>query len=261
MTENENPADGAETDDLTDLQFIGDATASVLEEMGVTVEDVRRKTVSYRQLVDAGVNPGVATKIRREHSLSWNLDGSGKDLDNRSNTVRGLRDGERSWVAASQSDWQDDGDASPVQEGDWTPSGGEGDAADGGAADDTPVRSGDWQADDADWLTEDESGESPTRTGDWTPSATDGDEDVTAEADGSGAAAAAETAWRERSRPDPVTDLDSVDEDDAELLADAGVTSIRRLATSDPYHVADVLLVDEETVVEWRDAAADRIAD
>ena len=265
MTGNENPADGAETDDLTDLQFIGDATASTLEEMDVTETDVRRKTVSYRQLVDAGVNPGVATKIRREHSLSWNLDGSGEDLDNRSTTVRGLRDGERSWVAESQSGWQDD-DAPPVQDGDWTPSGGEDDTADGGAADadsadDAPVRSGDWQASDADWLTETASDESPTRTGDWSPSAVDGDGEVTAEADGSGAAAAAESAWRERSRPDPVTDLEVVDEDDAELLADAGVTSIRRLATSDPYHVADVLLIDEETVVEWRDAAADRNGD
>lgn len=246
MTENETPADGTETDGLTELQFVGDATASTLEEMDVTVTDVRRKTVSYRQLVDAGVNPGVATKIRREHSLSWTLDGSAEDLDNRSNTVRGLRDGERSWVAESQSDWQDD-DASPVQDGD--------------NADDATVRSGDWQADDADWLTERASDESPTRTGDWSPSETEADDAVTAEADGSGAAAAAESAWRERSRPDPVTDLEVVDEDDAELLADAGVTSIRRLATSDPYHVADVLLVDEETVVEWRDAAADRIAD
>ena len=247
MTDNETPADGAETDGLTELQFVGDATASALEEMDVTVTDVRRKTVSYRQLVDAGVNPGVATKIRREHSLSWTLDGSGEDLDSRSNTVRGLRDGERSWVAESQSGWQDD-DASPVQDDDWTPSGGE-HAADGDSAD------------DADWLTERASDESPTRTGDWSPSETEADDAVTAEADGSGAAAAAESAWRERSRPDPVTDLEVVDEDDAELLADAGVTSIRRLATSDPYHVADVLLVDEETVVEWRDAAADRIAD
>jgi hypothetical protein len=258
VTENETPADGTETDGLTELQFVGDATASTLEEMDMTVTDVRRKTVSYRQLVDAGVNPGVATKIRREHSLSWTLDGSGEDLDNRSNTVRGLRDGERSWVAESQSDWQDD--ASPVQDGDWTPSGGE-DAADRDSADDATVRKGDWQADDADWLTDRASDESPTRTGDWSPSETEADDAVTAEADGSGAAAAAESAWRERSRPDPVTDLEVVDEDDAELLADAGVTSIRRLATSDPYHVADVLLVDEETVVEWRDAAADKIAD
>ncbi|NHN49935.1 helix-hairpin-helix domain-containing protein [Halostella sp. JP-L12] len=241
MTEHENPADEADTDDLTDLQFIGDATASVLEEMGVTATDVRRKTVSYRQLVDAGVNPGVATKIRREHSLSWNLDGGGKDLDNRSNTVRGLRDGERSWVAASQSDWQDDGDDSPVRDGDWTPTSGEGSEADGEAAD--------------------EADGTPVRNGDWSPSATDDDGAVTAEADGSGTAAAAESAWRDRSRPDPVTDLDCVDEADAELLADAGVTSVRRLATSDPYHVADVLLIDEERVVEWRDAAADRIAD
>ncbi|PSQ29311.1 hypothetical protein BRD03_00850 [Halobacteriales archaeon QS_9_68_17] len=244
MTGNETPADGAETHGLTELQFIGDATASVLEEMDVTVTDVRRKTVSYRQLVDAGVNPGVATRIRREHSLSWNLDGGGGDLDNRSNTVRGLRDGERSWVAESQSGWQDD-DASPVQDDDWTPSGGE-DAADGDSAD------------DADWLTDRANDESPTRTGDWSPSETEADDAVTAEADGSGAAAAAESAWRKRSRPDPVTDLEAVDEDDAELLADAGVTSIGRLATSDPYHVADALPVDEGTVVEWRDAAANR---
>ncbi|WP_135535602.1 DUF7409 domain-containing protein [Halostella pelagica] len=213
MSKNDDSAGEADTDDLTDLQFVGESTASTLRELGVNAADVRAKTVSYRQLVDAGVNPGVATKIRREHSLHWNLDGQGEDLGNRSNTVRGLQDAERDWVAESQGDWQTtNSDESPTQSGDWTPSDGGTDAA------------------------------------------------ADAEADGSGAAEAAESAWRERSRPDPVTDLDCVGEGDAEMLADAGVSSVRRLATADPESIADFLQIDEVRVAEWCAAAGNRLA-
>lgn len=215
MSENDHSADEADTDGLTDLQFIGASTASTLRELDVDVKDVRQKTVSYRELVDAGVNPGVATKIRREHSLHWNLDGQGEDLDNRSDTVRGLQDEEREWVAESQGDWQSSE-----------------------------------TADD----------DSPTTSDDWTPRGSDTEATAEAEADGSGAAEAAESAWRDRSRPDPVTDLDCIDESDADLLAVAGVSSVRRLATADPESVADVLQLDEDRVAEWCDAAADRLA-
>lgn len=214
VSENNDSAVEADTDDLTDLKFVGESTASTLRELDVSVADVRGKTVSYRQLVDAGVNSGVATKIRREHSLHWNLDGQGDDLGNRSNTVRGLQDEERAWVAESQGDWQ-------TKE-----------------ADDEPA----------------------TTTGDWTPTGADSETTVDAEADGSGGAEAAESAWRDRSRPDPVTDLDCVDESDADLLAVAGVSSVRRLATADPESIADVLQLDEGRVAEWCAAAEDRLA-
>lgn len=183
-------------DDPTDVRFVGPATADKLGEADIGVAGILRKEVSYRQLVDAGINPGVASKLRREHSLAWSLSGSkGEDLGRRSNQVRGLKDGERAWVAASTGDWES---VKPS-------SGGE----------------------------------------------------ATAEADGSGEAEAAEAAWRERSSPDPVTDVPGVSEGDAEELAQAGITSVRSLATSNPETVADVLGLEIETVDEWRQAASD----
>ena len=180
-------------DDLTDLKYIGPATAAELADADFGVEDLRSKQVSYRMLVEAGANPGVATKIRREHSLPWSITGSpGDDLDKRSDQVRGLQDEERAWVAASTGDWE-------------------------------------------------------------TKDSTDG----TAEADGSGEAEVAEAAWRERSRPDPVTEVEGVDEDVARELAKAGINSVRSLATADPESVSDVLGFDQERVAEWVADAAD----
>lgn len=196
-------------EDPTELLFVGPVSAEALAEADLTAAGIRRKDVSYRQLVDAGINPGVATKIRREHSLPWSLGGSSpEDLDRRSNQVRGLQDDERAWVAASAGDWEatttaDAGGSDPTTAGDWSPSGGE------------------------------------------------------AEADGSGEAEAAEAAWRDRSSPDPVTEVDGVTEGDAEQLAKGGITSVRSLATSNPEKVADVLGLDAEKVEEWRTAASD----
>jgi predicted flap endonuclease-1-like 5' DNA nuclease len=193
-------------EDPTDIRFVGPATAASLEEADVDAGDIPRKEVSYRQLVDAGINPGVATKLRREHSLAWSLSGSsGEDLSRRSNQVRGLKDDERAWVAASTGDWE---------------------------SADAPRASGA----DADGSAEAE----------------------TAEADGSGEAEAAEAAWRDRSSPDPVTEVTGVTERDAEELAKAGITSVRSLATANPETVADVLGLDIETVDEWRTAAVEQ---
>jgi hypothetical protein len=182
-------------EDPTDVRFVGPATAESLADADIEVGGILRKEVSYRQLVDAGINPGVATKLRREHSLPWSLTGSSsEDLDRRSNQVRGLKDGERAWVSASTGDWE----------------------------------------------------------------ATEPSGPAGAEADGSGEAQAAEAAWRDRSRPDPVTAVPGVSEDDAEQLAKAGINSVRSLATSNPETVADVLGLDVDTVSEWRAAAGDQ---
>lgn len=89
---------------LEDLAYVGPRTAEQLAAADVSADDVREKRVSYRDLVSAGVNPGVAAKLRREHSLHWTLDEQGADLDRRSEQVRGLRDGEREWIAAARSD-------------------------------------------------------------------------------------------------------------------------------------------------------------
>lgn len=92
--------------DVESLKWVGPRTAPVLRDANITPVDVREKRVSHAQLVDAGVNPGVAAKIRREHSLSWSFSG-GKDLDRRAKQVRGLQDDEREWVAASYDEWED----------------------------------------------------------------------------------------------------------------------------------------------------------
>ncbi|KAB1194333.1 helix-hairpin-helix domain-containing protein [Haloferax sp. MBLA0076] len=234
-------ADDEQTDapsDLQDLKFVGPATADSLESAGIDVESILDGQVCYRDLVEAGTNPGVAAKIRRWHSLSWSFN-SGDDLDRRSSQVRGLGDDERAWVAASSGEWKDAADEDE-QTGDWTPTG-ETDTPD------DPTTDGDWTPSGTASQTE-----SPTRQGDWTPR---GQND--ASADGSGDAIAAEAAWRERSKPTPLTTLDGIGEEDAERLAEAGVRSVRRLATADPEHVADALKMDHAVISEWKSQARD----
>ncbi|MGM0397909.1 MAG: DUF7409 domain-containing protein [Halobacteriota archaeon] len=200
-------------DDLLALKFIGPATADVLEEAGVTATDVVERRVSHAQLIRSGVNPGVAARIRREHSLAWSMSG-GEDLDQRAEQVRGLQDEERAWVAASSGSWEDE---SP-----------------------TETASTDGRGDDID-------AESLWQSRSWpTHSATD---DVQTD----------EIAWREASLPTPVSDLEEIDEAEAIMLGEAGITSVRRLATANPEHVADSLDIDVEVIRAWRDVARSRI--
>lgn len=199
----DGPASRDEVTDPTDVRWVGPATAAVLEDAEFDATAIPDKSVSYEMLIDAGVNPGVATRLRKEHSLHWSFGGSDDSLEQRSEKVRGLQDGERAWVAASSGDWESaEPETTETTDGDWTPTG-------------------------------------------------------RASTDGSGAAEAAEAAWRERSKPDPITDVPGVDEEIAEVLAEAGVTSVRSLATADPEHVADSLELDPDRVTEWRDAARD----
>lgn len=197
----------------TDLRWIGSATAEVLAAAGIDAEDVRSKRVAYRTLVDAGVNPGVAAKIRREHSLSWSFE-AGEGLRRRSAQIRSLGSDEAEWIAASS--------------GDWTRAT-ERDREEDGNAETGPKRG---------------TGTGPETAG------RDG-----TEADGSGDPVSAESAWRDRSRPTPPTELDSVRESDADVLAEAGITSVRSLATADPERVADVLSIDPDRVERWHEAA------
>jgi predicted flap endonuclease-1-like 5' DNA nuclease len=214
VSKNDAPDDESSNDEaeLTDIHFVGPATASVLADAEFEGTGIRDKTISYEMLIEAGVNPGVATRLRKEHSLHWSFGGNDEDddsLEQRSEKVGGLQDEERAWVAASSGDWEStEPETTSTTEGDWSPTGGT----------ETPEAS----------------------------------------ADGSGAAEAAEAAWRERSKPDPVTDVPGVDAETAERLADGGITSVRSLATADPEHVADSLGLDQALVTEWRDAARDR---
>ncbi|MBC9986197.1 MULTISPECIES: helix-hairpin-helix domain-containing protein [unclassified Haloferax] len=259
-------SDGVPTE-LEALKYVGPATADCLAEANIDAAAIVDGEVCYRDLVAAGTNPGVAAKIRRWHSLSWSFN-SGDDLDRRSSQVRGLGDDERAWVAASSGDWDasDDADSDDSDgdrnsntgdrnsnTGDWTPDG-RGEATETSG----PARDGDWTPSESGTTTRPESEadapSEPTESGDWTPTgrgATD------ASTDGSGDALAAEEAWRERSKPEPLTTLAGVDEADAELLAEAGVRSVRRLATADPEHVADALQIDPTVVSAWKGQARD----
>jgi hypothetical protein len=243
------------TEELTDLQYIGPATASTLETESVSPADVREKRVSYQMLVDAGINAGVATKIRRWHSLPWTYDSEEHHLDRRSQTVRHLQDDEREWVAAS-SDWREedvDADESALTDSDWSEDASS--TEDDDSDEERPtLTAGDWGPVDSEGTTADD--ESPRTAGDWEPG-----NGATTETDGSGAAEAKEAAWREESRPDPVTAIPELDEDIAATLVDASVTTARRLATSDPVHVGKVLDLPTERVREWIEAADEHVHD
>ncbi|GAA0531212.1 helix-hairpin-helix domain-containing protein [Halorubrum ejinorense] len=221
-----------ESEELVDLKWVGPATERVLSDADLTAAAIREKGVSYRALVDAGVNPGVAAKIRREHSLSWSFE-AGDGLDRRSAQVRGLGSEEAAWVAASAGDWASD-DSEPDD-----------DAGDG--ADST---TGDWET-AGDWPSVGGAADAP-------PSDDDAPDDAAA-ADGSGDPVAAEAAWRTRSAPTPLSTLSAVadDGDAVDLLADAGISSVRSLAAADPDRVADVLALDADRVNRWHAAARD----
>ena len=113
---------------VKELKYVGPATADVLADASFGAEEIREKVVSFRMLTDAGVNPGVAARIRREHSLAWSFESEGEDLRRRSSQVRGLGDAERAWVAASSGDWQEQ--APPSEESDaeaaWVAAAGDG---------------------------------------------------------------------------------------------------------------------------------------
>lgn len=77
-----------------------------LEDAGIEPAVVSRESCSYRMLLDAGLDEGVADALRRQFSLPWSFETDG-DLDRRSSEVRGLGEAERAWVAASADEgWQ-----------------------------------------------------------------------------------------------------------------------------------------------------------
>lgn len=209
---NDEHSDGSETDGVsgsTELRFVGPSTAETIAQAPFDAGGISQKTVSYEMLVEAGVNPGVAGKLRREHSLPWSLGGENdtdESLQRRSDHVRGLQDEERAWVAASTGDWEN--------------------------------------------VTADESGGDSASDGNHGTDGTAPDSTNSVES-----AESEESAWRERSSPDPVTEVDEIDAERERQLAEAGITSVRSLATANPERVADVLGLDEEHVRRWRDEA------
>ncbi|WP_348609282.1 DUF7409 domain-containing protein [Halobaculum rarum] len=223
---------------------MGPATADVLADAPFDAADVRDKAVSYRMLIDAGVNPGVAARIRREHSLAWSFESEGEDLARRSTQIRGLGDDERAWVAASSGDWQTDDADRPNARGRRDDAGS--DRSDPDDTDNDGITGADEGSDDA----------AAERA--WVAASARDDASGT-KTDGSGDPVAAESAWRERSRPTPVVDVEGVSDGDAADLAEAGIISARALAVADPEEVAEALDRDAARVAELRDAAAEHV--
>jgi len=226
-------------DALRDLVHVGPATADVLAAADMTREDVTGKRVSHAQLVECGVNPGVAARIRREYSLQWSFEG-GEDLDRRAEQVRGLKDDERQWVAASYGDDEAEADGSgdaAAAEADWQATATAGGEESVAVEQSSPTKEAGGEDDEAAW-----------REGSW-PNGEDSEESPEQE----------EAAWREASAPTSVTALADVDEDAAAMLARAGITSVRSLATAHVDQVADSLGVSSDRVRALRDAAREHV--
>lgn len=82
------------------------AERDALEAAGIDPAAVTGRDLSYRRLLDAGVDEDVADALRRRLSLPWSFDADG-DLDRRSAEVTGLGEAEREWVARSaDEEWQ-----------------------------------------------------------------------------------------------------------------------------------------------------------
>ena len=96
--------------DPTELRYVGPATAAAIETAPFEAGGLRDRTVSMDDLLAAGVNPGVAAKLRREYSLVWSFDWvDGAHLGRRAAQVRGLDPEQRRWIAASVSNPDSDG--------------------------------------------------------------------------------------------------------------------------------------------------------
>ncbi len=197
MADDSEEYDPSSTGDLETLRFVGPATATTLASAGIDASDIHEKQVSYRRLVDAGVNPGVAAKLRREHSLPWALAGGTSDLDTRSRSVRGLRDGERQWVARSS---------------------------------------------DPDWT------DGPTT------SVTPADRRHTTD-EGYGATLEITSPPADL---EPTTVIEGIDADAAAQLAEAGINTVRRLATIDPTSVATAIDEPPSRLQRWQERARSR---
>ena len=84
------------------LKYVGPATAAAIERAHFDADDIVQRTVSVTDLLAAGVNPGVAAKLRKEYSLVWAFRWHpGADLDRRAQQVGGLDPDHREWIAAS----------------------------------------------------------------------------------------------------------------------------------------------------------------
>lgn len=94
----------------TDLRHVGPRTAAVIERAPFDAGDVRNARVSHRMLVENGVDPAVAERLRREYRLLWDFywHPGGEYLPERAANVCGATAAERRWIAASAAEWDGD---------------------------------------------------------------------------------------------------------------------------------------------------------
>lgn len=90
--------------DPLELTGVGAGSAAIIKGSSFDASDIILKNVSYQMLLDAGITPRVAEKLRRAYSLVWTFYWEKEpDLAARADTVSGLTPAERDWVAASTS--------------------------------------------------------------------------------------------------------------------------------------------------------------
>lgn len=117
MSRGTHPVD-REVTDPSSLRFVGPATVDVIDRAAFDVADLVARRVSYRELVDAGVDPSVAERLRCEYSLVWSFEWQvgGDDLPRRAARLQALGPVEREWIAASATDVDCDSAAESLDE-------------------------------------------------------------------------------------------------------------------------------------------------
>lgn len=98
--------DGPESEPtLTELPGVDEDVGEELASADVTPADLTDRRVSFRGLVERGVDPETAARLRTEFSLHY-ASTLGDDLSERSDAMDNLGTNERAWIAASDGDWE-----------------------------------------------------------------------------------------------------------------------------------------------------------
>ncbi len=98
--------DGPESNPtLSDLPGVDDEIAAELRSADVGPADLLERRVSFRDLVEAGVDTETAAALRTEFSLHY-ASTLGDGLSERSDAMEYLQSTERAWIAASDGDWE-----------------------------------------------------------------------------------------------------------------------------------------------------------
>lgn len=89
----------------TDLVAVNGVAAAAIADAPFDAADIPERRVSYAMLIDAGVDPAIADRLRHAYSLVWSFVWRpGSDLKRRAAVVDGLLDEQKDWIAASAPD-------------------------------------------------------------------------------------------------------------------------------------------------------------